>query len=397
MLGLQANPQMPLSNLASQGQFYHYQCAPEAAYSFTNEDPTACSLIPAQNLSPADFETSVHYYSPASSTSDSLPPSPLYEAPISLPSPSPKKPVTRLRSGNRVPRPRNAFMIFRSEFWAEAKISKTVEHDHRHISRIIGHCWDQLTEEEKAVWRRRAEQEKIEHGIKYPGYRFTPNVRTKQVIKRNVKRNGEDEMLRCKQVAELLLAGKAGKDLDNAVKSIDKSSGRESPSSEAKKALGTAHNETDAPVFRSPLLPPIQPKDLLQYHQYTPDILTPQTFQARSSTSYEQSWSLQYPTMLNATQQQTSYPVQHYTLEPQSVAASSSSLGYPTSTYYTTPESHHRQTLDPSHMYPRSSALRIEFVDPFEYHGRTESSPSQNHDARTFLDPNGWTPSHHGH
>ncbi|KNZ78175.1 Repressor ROX1, partial [Termitomyces sp. J132] len=214
----------------------------------------------------------------------------------------------------RIPRPRNAFMIFRSEFWAGAKISKSVEHDHRHISRIVGHCWNQLTEEEKAVWRRRAEQEKIEHQIKYPGYRFSPNVRTKQVIKRNVKRNGEDEMLRCKQVAELLLAGKAGKELDTAVKSIDLSLGRDPPLVKSKKALEFPSDTNEYPAFRSPLLPPERPKIDTQAHQYSNEIRSSRNYQQQQCQS---SWTLQYPNLPEVNN--SSYPIQQYTSDPRTV------------------------------------------------------------------------------
>ncbi|KAG6852520.1 hypothetical protein C0991_011267 [Blastosporella zonata] len=369
------------NHLSPQGQFYHYQYASDAActYIYPNASPTT----PPQ----ADFDSSVHQYSPDSSSPDSFPSSPLSEGHVSLPSTPIKKTATRLRSGNRVPRPRNAFMIFRSEFWAEAKISKTVEHDHRHISRIIGHCWNQLTEEEKTVWRRRAEQEKIEHGIKYPGYRFTPNVRTKQVIKRKVKRNGEDEMLRCKKVAELLLAGKAGKELDHAVKSIDQSLGRQSPTSETNQALGAISNQPEHPVFRSPPLTPGKPKATVQPHQYPTMISSPQSYQDHHTDSYGQKWSLPYPTS-----HQSSYPVQQYISGTQDIVVSSSSQGYDNTSYYSQPVHYHgSHSVDSNHVYPRSSAFHIEYTPPFDFHGRNElpQYPS--------IAPNSWIPPRHGH
>ncbi|TFK76675.1 hypothetical protein BDN72DRAFT_829825 [Pluteus cervinus] len=129
----------------------------------------------------------------------------------------PKQAPSRRRNPSQPPRPRNAFMIYRSEIWAKEKITKGVEHDHRHISRIIGHCWNQMPEEDKNVWRRRAAQEKLEHERKYPGYRFMPSTRTKKPIKRKVKRNSEEELDRCKRVATLMLSGKTGDELERAV------------------------------------------------------------------------------------------------------------------------------------------------------------------------------------
>lgn len=185
---------------------------------------------------------------------------------------------TRPRPANYVPRPRNAFMIFRSEFWANDKISRTIEHDHRHISRIIGHYWNEMPDVEKQVWRVKAEQEKLEHMQRYPGYRFSPGSRTKKPVKRKVKRNGAEELLRCRQVAELLMAGKEGEELENAVLSMENKRSKE-PSQPSSPALCRGislesdnsaiasfarHNTSPArpidsePIFRSPLLPPVE-------------------------------------------------------------------------------------------------------------------------------------------
>jgi hypothetical protein len=125
----------------------------------------------------------------------------------------------------RIPRPRNAFMIYRSTVWAQQKIPTGIERDHRHISRIIGHCWNSLPEEEKRIWRAKAEEEKQEHLRKYPGYRYSPITRTDKPIKRNVNRNGEKDKQRCKKVAELLLSGTEGPALESAVKELDANEG----------------------------------------------------------------------------------------------------------------------------------------------------------------------------
>ncbi|KAJ3713527.1 high mobility group box domain-containing protein, partial [Lentinula raphanica] len=82
-----------------------------------------------------------------------------------------------------IPRPRNAFMIFRSEYH-QAKITTDVERDHRHISRIVGHLWNTMSDEDKAPYRLAAEKEKAEHQRKYPGYRFCPGTRTSKPVKR---------------------------------------------------------------------------------------------------------------------------------------------------------------------------------------------------------------------
>ncbi|KAJ7922948.1 high mobility group box domain-containing protein, partial [Mycena leptocephala] len=83
-----------------------------------------------------------------------------------------------------IPRPRNAFLIFRSELCASGKISKKVEGDHRHISIAAAEVWKAFTEDEKQPYLVKAELEKLEHRRLYPSYRFTPTVRAKKPLKR---------------------------------------------------------------------------------------------------------------------------------------------------------------------------------------------------------------------
>lgn len=77
-----------------------------------------------------------------------------------------------------------------------------------------------MSEQEKDVWRKRADDEKLEHMRKYPAYKFSPLPRTKK-LKRNMKRNGDDEMERCRLVADLLLEGKRGDELLSSLKALD--------------------------------------------------------------------------------------------------------------------------------------------------------------------------------
>ncbi|KIK70343.1 hypothetical protein GYMLUDRAFT_32347 [Collybiopsis luxurians FD-317 M1] len=180
------------------------------------------------------------------------------------------------RRDNHVPRPRNSFMIFRSEYYGQSKITGRVERDHRHISRIFGHIWNALSEEEKAPYRRRADNEKLEHQRKYPGYRFSPGSRISKPIKRNVKRNGKRDLARSQKVAELLQAGIQGRELELALKDINfESSSTSSATSESSsrssfpatvtppslpnvRGMEVAKRTPDPglSVFRSPLLAP---------------------------------------------------------------------------------------------------------------------------------------------
>ncbi|KAG1777364.1 hypothetical protein EV702DRAFT_1102754 [Suillus placidus] len=173
---------------------------------------------------------------------------------------------SRSKDPDHVPRPRNAFMLFRSAFAAAQKIGTNVERDNRHITRIIAHCWNRLSESEKQVWRNKAATEKAVHAMKYPNYRFHPVLRAKKPTKRKVQRNGTEDKRRCEQVAELLLAGKHGEELEVAVKEIDDTmkvttatSSHDSGSGSASKGIQPCEGDFDGceiQPFRSPLLPP---------------------------------------------------------------------------------------------------------------------------------------------
>jgi hypothetical protein len=177
--------------------------------------------------------------------------------------------LPRKTSEKRIPRPRNAFMIFRSAFWKEQKINPTVERDHRHISRIIGHYWNRMSEQERDKWRAKAQQEKDEHTKNYPGYVFSPTPRTKKPVRRKVKRNGPEDIKRCETVADLLLMGKQDEDLAEAIRAIKVSrtfEGEDLPTLPISDASSSSTgywsgsdfsgSDFEDPPFRSPLLPP---------------------------------------------------------------------------------------------------------------------------------------------
>ncbi|KAH9850652.1 hypothetical protein C2E23DRAFT_834811 [Lenzites betulinus] len=159
---------------------------------------------------------------------------------LSSPSPSPAlqspKPRKKAAGGSRkaakmpghIPRPRNAFMIFRSECSTHVK-EQQIEHDHRIISKILGNVWRELPADKKAEYQLRAAEEKREHRLKYPFYRFTPQQRTEKAKKRNVKRNGATDRQRCEKVARLLLEGKGGDVLKAEVDKFDRTTRLQHP------------------------------------------------------------------------------------------------------------------------------------------------------------------------
>ncbi|KAF8597703.1 hypothetical protein BDV93DRAFT_610236 [Ceratobasidium sp. AG-I] len=96
---------------------------------------------------------------------------------------------SRRRPPGHIPRPRNAFILFRSHYVAAQLIPGKVENDHRHISKIIGEIWNSLPPPERLVWEQRADVEKEKHSRMYPGYRYKP-AKLEGVVKRRVKCRG---------------------------------------------------------------------------------------------------------------------------------------------------------------------------------------------------------------
>lgn len=95
-------------------------------------------------------------------------PKPTYK----LPDPT-RKSHARKQPEGHIPRPRNAFILFRCDFVRQKKIPESVETDHRNISRIVGRIWREMTALEKDPWVKMAEEEKATHMKSHPGYRFT--------------------------------------------------------------------------------------------------------------------------------------------------------------------------------------------------------------------------------
>ncbi|KAF8196135.1 hypothetical protein BJ912DRAFT_1056568 [Pholiota molesta] len=168
--------------------------------------------------------------------------------PSATPAPPPARkrcPPGKRRSQGYIPRPPNAFMLFRADFVRQKHVPGSIETNHGSLSKIIGTCWRQLPLDEKRVWEVRARQEKAAHKAQFPDYRFRP-VHNKNKAsppgattttsgpagaagdgrREKVAATREDER-RCEEVAALLLEGKKGEALAAAVRTLDRARERE--------------------------------------------------------------------------------------------------------------------------------------------------------------------------
>ncbi|KAI5963491.1 RFG1 [Candida pseudojiufengensis] len=75
---------------------------------------------------------------------------------------------------NKIPRPRNAFILFRQKFHQTVLDEGSVIRTNPEVSRELGRRWRSLTSIEKQHWNNLAEEEKKNHALKYPDYKYAP-------------------------------------------------------------------------------------------------------------------------------------------------------------------------------------------------------------------------------
>ncbi|KAJ3535749.1 hypothetical protein NM688_g6932 [Phlebia brevispora] len=140
---------------------------------------------------------------------------------------------TKKKDANHIPRPPNAFILFRSSFIKAQHIPEKIEGNHSALSKIIGKYWRTLPPQEKEKWEAKAIVALAEHRKKYPDWRFRPGANVLSKVKdgprrrNNRKGRGEVEKdvkirsKRCDKIADLLVAGKTGMDLEAAIQQYD--------------------------------------------------------------------------------------------------------------------------------------------------------------------------------
>ena len=132
------------------------------------------------------------------------------------------KPRGRKGSGY-IPRPPNAFILFRSSFIKSQHVTSEVETNHSTLSKIIGMTWQNLPNCERQAWHMKAKEAQEEHKRKWPQYSFRPVTNKAQKKKRRVRETEPKDIKRCEKIVELLCNGKKGDELKYAVKDFDKS------------------------------------------------------------------------------------------------------------------------------------------------------------------------------
>ncbi|KAH7908500.1 hypothetical protein BJ138DRAFT_1115796 [Hygrophoropsis aurantiaca] len=92
---------------------------------------------------------------------------------ITLPCPSESETIEPAIE-KHIPRPPNAFMLYRSDFLKKGIIPLHVERRQQNLSRVVGECWNLLSEDSRREWHVKAAEARAAHYKKYPGYKFKP-------------------------------------------------------------------------------------------------------------------------------------------------------------------------------------------------------------------------------
>ncbi|KAH6721974.1 hypothetical protein BKA61DRAFT_666721 [Leptodontidium sp. MPI-SDFR-AT-0119] len=96
----------------------------------------------------------------------------------------------------KIPRPRNAFILYRQHYQAQV-VSQHPGLANPEISKIIGEQWREQAPEVKSDWKRLAEEEKQRHQRQYPGYRYQPRRAGKLNGLRPISALSGDDPSRC--------------------------------------------------------------------------------------------------------------------------------------------------------------------------------------------------------
>ncbi|KAF4605583.1 hypothetical protein EYR40_004369 [Pleurotus pulmonarius] len=127
---------------------------------------------------------------------------------------------SRKRAPDHIPRPPNAFMMFRSHYCVKIKNESSPENNHAVISKQAGEVWRSMSDAEKSDFHRLAYVEKMLHASRYPDYKYAPNFKKAAPPKRRPSKR-KDEEDRCIKVASLVRQGLVGNELASAMVTTD--------------------------------------------------------------------------------------------------------------------------------------------------------------------------------
>ncbi|KAF9482452.1 hypothetical protein BDN70DRAFT_991091 [Pholiota conissans] len=100
-------------------------------------------------------------------------------------------PCTPSPTAEHIPRPPNAFLLFRSDFLKKGTIPREYESRQQNLSRIAGEIWRLMDSTEKQHWHAEAKAKAKEHFLRHPHYKFNPAARGTRTAKNKSNASGQ--------------------------------------------------------------------------------------------------------------------------------------------------------------------------------------------------------------
>jgi HMG (high mobility group) box len=113
------------------------------------------------------------------------------------------------RPKQHIPRPPNAFMLFRSWMVKHGPLPSDLKRRQQNLSQVAGNCWRRLNENERDLWREHAAIALQDHHKKYPMYKFSPTpkgagrARKCKKMSKEPYEETEDEATKINRLAEM--------------------------------------------------------------------------------------------------------------------------------------------------------------------------------------------------
>lgn len=101
----------------------------------------------------------------------------------------------RSRGKSHIPRPPNAFMLFRAEK-VNSELPRDLPNRQQVVSVVAGQCWNMLDDKGKSVWHARARDMLKNHMERYPDYKFSPSRKSTRKKTEEVEAKDGEEYIR---------------------------------------------------------------------------------------------------------------------------------------------------------------------------------------------------------
>ena len=118
----------------------------------------------------------------------------------------------RARKKDHVPRPPNAFMVYRSYAWHTKQLEDNKEKNLSCVSRLVARTWHGMDDQARDPFKQVADIAKREHAVRHPDYKYAPSSRSQTSPKKPARRASKAKVKVKVKVKVTATHGNAGSD-----------------------------------------------------------------------------------------------------------------------------------------------------------------------------------------